>query len=47
MAQVTRLASEMTRSMGGSCSFAAFPPAEREPLMHWMAEHRREKKQCI
>ena len=43
-AQVSKHASDATRSIGGSCCFAARPPAEREPLMHWMAERRREKE---
>ena len=43
MAQVSKQASDVTRSIGGSCCFVARPLAEREPLMHWIAERRREK----
>ena len=32
--QVSKLASDLTRSIGGSCCFTACPPAEQDPLMH-------------
>ena len=39
--------SEIAKSMGGG-DLAAWPLLERAPLMHWMAERRREKvrRQC-
>ena len=38
MAQVSKQASDVTRSIGGSCCFVARPLAEREPLMDCGAE---------
>ena len=32
--QVSRHASDLTRSIGGSCCFMACPAAEQDPLMH-------------
>ena len=43
VAEVSKRASDMTRSIGGSCCFVTWPLAEWEPLMHWIAERRREK----
>ena len=44
MSQVvwTHCSSEMARSMGGD-DLIAWPQLDRAPLMHWMAERRREK----
>ena len=44
MSQVvyTHCSLEMARSMGGG-DLIAWPQLDRAPLMHWMAERRREK----
>ena len=41
--QVSRHASDLTRSIGGICCFMVCPAAERDPLMNWMEEQRSAK----